>query len=102
MVKKRKKKGDWRKRKRREKTKRKSSVSQKRDSQSESEITKEEIIRVIRKLKRKKAAGPDGIKNEAWRAGLLRLLDLLHEYKHSMEEGKVPEELERGCGKTDF
>ena len=69
----------------------------------ESETTKKEIIRVIRKLKRKKAAGPDGIKNEAWKAGLLQLIDPLHEYINiAWKREKFPRSWKEGVVKPIF
>ena len=57
----------------------------------QSEISKEEIIRAVRKFKRKKAPGLDGIRNEAWKARLGALIEPLHEcIKEVWKKGEMP------------
>jgi hypothetical protein len=56
----------------REKGKRKAEteMKKKQTTAGETEITVEEVERQIRKLKKRKAPGRDGVQNEAWSMGL--------------------------------
>lgn len=57
------------------------------------EITGEEIEVAIRKLKKKKAAGPDGIGNETWIYGMKKLRGKMKEILNEMwKGGKIAKE----------
>ena len=55
-------------------------------------ITKEEVVEAIRKVKKKKAAGEDGIKGEAWLEAGEKVVDILVEkFNEISKGGEVPE-----------
>lgn len=57
------------------------------------EITGEEIEVARRKLKKKKAAEPDGIENEAWIYGMKKLREKMKEILNEMwKAGKIAKE----------
>ena len=61
------------------------------------EISKEEIIRAVRKLKRKKAPGQKRIRNEAWKEGLGVLIGSLHKCINKVwKKGKIPKSWREG------
>jgi hypothetical protein len=55
---------------RKEKRKAETEMKKKQTTAGETEITVEEVERQIRKLKKRKAPGRDGVQNEAWSMGL--------------------------------
>ncbi|KAH0816026.1 hypothetical protein GEV33_006765 [Tenebrio molitor] len=61
------------------------------------EITREELEQQLRKLKRKKAPGRDGIQNESWIYGTEREVDRLLEIMNGMWKGEgFPQEWKEG------
>ena len=63
----------------------------------EGEIKEEEIVNTIKKLKRRKATGIDGIPNEAWIEGIEQLKEELKIcLKKVWKEGRFPEEWKTG------
>jgi hypothetical protein len=61
------------------------------------EITREEIEQQLRKLKRKKAPGRDGIQNESWIYGTEREVDRLLEIMNGVWKGEgFPQEWKKG------
>ena len=63
----------------------------------EGEIKEEEIVNAIKKLKRRKATGIDGIPNEAWIEGIEQLKEELKIYLNKVwKEGQFTEEWETG------
>jgi hypothetical protein len=52
------------------------------------EITREELEQQLRKLKRKKAPGMDGIQNKSWIYGTEREVDRLLEIMNGMWKGE--------------
>ncbi|XP_025262551.1 golgin subfamily A member 6-like protein 22 [Camponotus floridanus] len=71
------------------------------------EITEEEIEVTIRKLKKKKAVGPDGIGNEAWIYGIEKLRGKMKEILNKMWNGgkltkEWKEEEKKGLSETQL
>ena len=61
------------------------------------EISKKGIILAVRKLKRKKAPGPNGIRNEAWKAGLGVLIEPSHKCINEVwKKRKMPKSWREG------
>ena len=78
-------------------------VGKERLTWEEGEISEEEVRNAIHKLKRRKAAGKDGIQNEAWIFGQEEIMDELKEILNDIwKRGEIPEEWKTGTVKPIY
>lgn len=68
-----------------------------REGEGEEEIIREDLIQQLKKLKRKKAPGENGIENEAWRLMPKEIGEVFYDLINRIwKEGGIPEEWNKG------